>query len=228
MANQPSFQSWWKILESVKTPLSLLGLIVLVVSTVLTFTITRLTGIPQIILIFGSLFLLFAVVVVVTTRSFRKQSRFPEEIPSIWSSEDLPISESEKACWLGKWNCRWTYRTKKRELKPYVDDVVNIETIDTETGKFTGTAISAYGEGVTYKIVGRISNKRIAHIFYSSPPPRSGLSGMAILRRPPIGDMDGWWLGVSRDGGDIGGGVSWSRSQTGDSFQVRFYPVEEP
>lgn len=226
MNELPSFQSWPKILESIRTPLSLMGLIVLVMAVILIIVLPKVEGLQlQVLIIIGSFIVLFAVIVAMTLHTFSKGNPYPEEILSIWSKEDLPISELEKQCWLGKWNCRWTYRSIKGELLPYVDDVVNIESIDPDTGKLNGTAISAYGSGETYRIVGRISNKRIAHIFYSSPPPRTGLSGMAILSRPPVGDLSGWWLGAGRQGGDIGGGVTMSKAQVGDNFELKVYPV---
>lgn len=93
MAKEFPFHSWGKIIESVKTPLSLLALVVLVIAAILTSTISKMSGIQQVILIFRSFILLIAIVIAVTVRSLGKRSHFPEEITSIWSKEDLPITE---------------------------------------------------------------------------------------------------------------------------------------
>ena len=111
-------------------------------------------------------------------------------------------------------------------MKPYVDDVIEIESVNPETGELIGTGVSSYSEGKKYFLRGRVSNKRIAHVFYTSPAEEAGLSGMVILSRHPIGRVEGWWLGAGRDGGDIGGGFAMEKVDSDSSnFKMRNYEI---
>lgn len=87
--------------------------------------------------------------------------------------------------------------------------------------------MSAYEANETYKIIGRASKRRLAYLFNSSPPPRYGLAGVVILRMTLFGDIRGWWLGVGREGGDIGGEVTWIRAEKDQNFKVQVYPVQK-
>lgn len=209
---------WVEIIKSVKTPISLLALITLIVGSLLHFN----TG-P--VIRWGSMALLFVIAIFSIVYAIKFKSLFPTEIRSIWSKNDLPLEKNERDSWLGKWNCRWTFRTRDNQLKPYVDDIVEIQRIDCDSGELTGVGFSSYVEGSRYFLRGRVSNKRVAHIFYTSPAETAGLSGMVILCRPPLGDISGWWLGAGRKGGDIGGGVTMERHENNPDFEINKYQI---
>lgn len=209
---------WADIISSIKTPISLLALITLIIGSLLHFTNN-----PAI--TWTAIFLLFLIAIFCLAFAMKYNAIFPHEIKSIWSKNDLPLDESERDSWLGKWNCRWTFRTKDSKLKPYVDDIIEIREIECKSGELSGIGHSSYVEGSKYFLRGRVSNKRIAHIFYTSPAETAGLSGMVILNRPPIGEIEGWWLGAGRKGGDIGGGVKMERHENNLKFKVRNYEV---
>lgn len=219
---------WPQILKSIQTELGLMGIIIFIIAAILIYVLPSVDGDMQAVIIIGSLCLLFTIILAIMLHVFIRGNPYPEEVMSIWDEQDFPLSKSERECWLGKWNCRWTYRSASGELHPYINDVIDIESIDVKTGRLKGIGSSAYDNGVThYKIAGRISNDRTAYIFYSSPPPRTGLSGIAILRRPLVGNLNGWWLGAGRDNGDIGGEVSMSKSQGNNDFELKVYPASE-
>ncbi len=210
---------WADILSSVKTPISLLALISLIVGSLLHSQ----SG-PKIIWL--SFLLLFLVTTTCVIYIAKTKTLFPSEIKSIWSKSDLPLPKQESEAWIGKYNCRWTYRTKNNEMKAYVDDVIEIESVDPATGELVGTGLSSYTEGNKYFLRGRVSNKRIAHVFYTSSSEEAGLSGMVILSRPPVGGVTGWWLGAGRDGGDIRGAVTMEKRENDSSnFEIRSYEV---
>lgn len=166
------------------------------------------------------------IVIPIIYHCIKNNSLFPSEIRSIWSKNDLPLDKGESEAWLGKWNCRWTFRSKDNQLKPYVDDIIEISEVDSETGELTGFGHSSYTEGARYILKGRASNKRVAHIFYTSPTAIVGLSGMAILNRPPVGDVTGWWIGAGRQGGDTGGGVIMERHENDTAFKLQNYDID--
>ncbi|MDH3972714.1 MAG: hypothetical protein OEV42_00425 [Deltaproteobacteria bacterium] len=209
---------WVEIIKSIKTPISLLALITLIVGSLLHFN-------PDPVSRWAAIFLLFIITIFTIAYAIKYKSLFPTEIRSIWSKNDLPLEESERDSWLGKWNCRWTFREKDNQLKPYVDDIIEINEIGCNSGELTGMGFSSYIEGSKYFLKGRVSNKRIAHIFYTSSAETAGLSGMVILSRPPIGDITGWWLGAGRKGGDIGGGVTMERHENNLDFKIKKYEI---
>lgn len=212
------FNSWLEIIRSIKSILSLLVLITLCLAVVLILNQDPIVTSLALLLLF--LITLFCIIYAV-----KNESLFPAEIRSIWSENDLPIDESEKEAWIGKWNCRWTYRKKDSQIKPYVDDIIEIKDVDCKSGELTGIGFSSYAKGSKYFLRGRISNKRVAHLFYTSSAETAGLSGMVILSRPPIGEITGWWLGAGRKGGDIGGGVTMEPHKNNLNFKIKNYEV---
>jgi len=209
---------WIELIKSIKTPISLLALITLIVGSLLHFN-------DDPVIAWSAILLLFLIAIFSIVYAIKYQALFPSEIRSIWSKNDLPLDESERDAWQGKWNCRWTYRTKDNELKPYVDDIIEIRTIDYKSGELSGIGHSSYVEGSDYLLRGRVSNKRVAHLFYTSPKETAGLSGMVILSRPPIGKITGWWIGAGRSGGDTGGGVTMERRKNNTKFEIKNYTV---
>ena len=207
---------WADIIRAIKTPISLLALVTLIIgSLVLTADNPVVT--------WTALLLLFLLALFSIVYGIKNNALFPSEIRSIWSKNDLPLEESERDAWLGKWNCQWTYRATDGQLKPYVDDILDIGEIDQKSGELSGIGHSSYAAGLEYTLRGRVSNKSVAHIFYTSPAKTAGLSGMVILSRPPIGEITGWWLGAGRKGGDIGGGVTMDRHENNLDFELRNY-----
>lgn len=211
--------NWVNIIKSIKTPISMLVLVTLIVGSLL-----HVTDDP--IVQWGALILLFIIVISCLIHAIKNNALFPNEIISIWSKNDLPLDIGENEAWLGRWNCRWTFRSKDNQLKPYVDDIIEISEVDCETGEITGFGHSSYTKGARYTLKGRASNKRVAHIFYTSPTATSGLSGMVILNRPPIGDITGWWIGAGRKGGDTGGGVIMERHDNDTEFKLQNYEID--
>ncbi|HEC19730.1 MAG TPA: hypothetical protein ENI97_10355 [Gammaproteobacteria bacterium] len=211
--------TWVDIIKSIKTPVSFLVLITLVVGYLLHDS-------DNPIILLGGLALLFLITITCIVYAIKHNALFPGEIRSIWSKNDLPLSTEEAQAWLGKWNCRWTYRDTNNQLKPYVDDIIEITEVDQDSGEITGIGYSSYIENENYFLRGRASNKRVAHLFYTSPAATAGLSGMVILSRPPLGDITGWWLGAGRKGGDVGGGVIMQRHEENPDFEIRNYDVD--
>ena len=212
-------EGWADVISSVKTPLSLLALITLGIYYL--FSISTLPYIKIFLLV-----ILFIITVACLAFVAKNKMIFPSEIRSIWSENDLPLRQQNADAWLGKWNCHWTYTTKDNELKPYVDDIIEIRQIDPKSGELSGVGFSSYVAGAEYTLKGRVSNKHVAHIFYTSPAETAGLSGMVILSRPPIGRITGWWLGAGRKGGDIGGSVTMQRHEEDEDFIMQNYEVE--
>lgn len=209
---------WTDLIKSVKTPLRLLTLITLIFGSLL-YSNTD----PKV--VWMSLVVLFLITVFCLFYVAKNKTLFPSEIKSIWSKNDLPLTPEERDAWLGSWNCRWTYTSKEGELLPYVDDVIEIENIECVSGELSGIGLSSYVEGDRYFLKGRVSNKRVAHVFYTSSAETAGLSGMFILNRPPIGNITGWWLGAGRSGGDIGGGVTMEKSGKNKDFVIKNYEL---
>lgn len=212
------FKSWIEIIKSVKNILSLLVLITIILGTVIIIKDDGIVTVSSILLLF--IITLFCIIYAVTSGSL-----FPNEIRSIWSKNDLPVDDHEAHAWLGKWNCRWTYRTKNGQLMPYVDDIIEIQNIDSKSGELSGIGFSSYVKDSEYFLKGRASNKRVAHMFYTSPVETAGLSGMVILSRPPLGEITGWWIGAGREGGDIGGGVTMEQHKNNPDFKITNYEV---
>lgn len=212
------FGVWGDIIRSVKTPLSLLALIILGVCWLL----YKYSSGP---VAWTSLGILCFVTIFCVLYIAKDKTLFPAEIKSIWSKSDLPLDPEQRGAWLGKWNCKWTYRTKENKILPYVDDIIEIQDVDIDTGELVGIGHSSYIEGGNYFLRGRVSNKSLAHVFYTSPAETAGLSGMVILSRPPIGDITGWWLGAGRKGGDIGGGVTLEKHDKNPNFEIKNYKV---
>jgi len=210
--------SWVEIIKSIKSLLGLLALIVVIVGSVIIIKDDQSVT-------FIGILLLFLISIFSMIYAIKNESLFPTEIKSIWSKNDLPIEENERGSWLGKWNCRWTFRAKDNQLKPYVDDIIEIKEVDYKSGELTGVGYSSYVEGSEYYFKGRISNKRVAHMFYTSPAESAGLSGMVILSRPPIGEITGWWIGAGRKGGDIGGSVTMERHENNPDFEIKYYEI---
>ena len=209
---------WVEIIKSIKTPISLLALITLIVGSLLHF-------IDDKVITWAALALLFIITLSSIAYAIKNNSLFPNEIRSIWSKHDLPLEENERDSWLGKWNCQWTYRARDNQLNPYVDDIIEITEIDCKSGELSAIGHSSYVEGSEYFFRGRVSNKSVAHLFYTSPAETAGLSGMVILSRSPIGNITGWWIGAGREGGDIGGGVTAERHENNLDFKIKNYEV---
>lgn len=215
------------IMRAARHTLALYALVVLIVEAGL-LTATKLTeGTSQTVLIIGMVIVLVLVVAVAGWRYTKPQDDVPSEVAALWTGEDIPLPSPFAQSWIGTWNCRWSFRTPDGKLRPYVHDRISIESADHKTGKVTGRGLSAYASGETYLVHGRLSKRRLAHFFYSSPAPRFGLSGMVILRMAPVGGVGGWWLGVGRDGGDVGGEVTWTRAEhdPDKEFQPQVYAV---
>ncbi|HXH64729.1 MAG TPA: hypothetical protein VNH42_04370, partial [Mariprofundaceae bacterium] len=119
---------WAEIINSIKGPLSLLALITLIVGSELHFS-------PGPVVRWSTMLILFAITLFCIVYIMKNNALFPTEIRSIWSKNDLPLEESERNAWLGKWNCQWTYRTKDNQLRPYVDDMIEIQEIDGKSGE---------------------------------------------------------------------------------------------
>jgi hypothetical protein len=215
-------------MRAAKHTLALYALVVLTVEAGL-LTATKLTeGTSQTVLIIGMVTVLALVVAVAGWRYTKPQDDVPSEVAALWTDEDIPLPSPLTQSWIGTWNCRWSFRAANGKLRPYVDDRVSIESVDQKTGKVTGRGLSAYACGETYAIHGRASRRRLAHFFYSSPAPRFGLSGMVILRMTPVGEVRGWWLGAGRDGGDVGGEITWTRAEHDHDkeFHPQVYPMQ--
>ena len=211
---------WAEIISSVKTPMSLLALITLIIGYLLSVNSDSIVQ-------WSLIVLFFLITVSCLVYVMKNKQLFPSEIQSIWSKNDLPLTKESADAWLGKWNAHWTYTAKDNSQKPYLDDIVEIKEIDFKTGELTASSASTYVENEEYILKGRVSNKRIAHIFYTSPAKAAGLSGMVILSRPPLGDIKGWWLGAGRKGGDIGGGVTMQRHEENKDFALKTYEINE-
>lgn len=207
---------WAEIIKSIKTPISLLTLITLIVGSLLHFN-------SEPAITWAAILLLFIIAIFSIVYVSKNKSLFPMEIRSIWSKNDLPLEAHKRDAWLGKWNCRWTVRDKDGQLIPYVDDIIEIKKIDCQNGELIGHGLSSYEEGEKYSLRGRVSNKGVAHLFYTSPVATAGLSGMVILSKPPIGKISGWWLGAGRKGGDIGGGVTMEQHTHKPDFKIKNY-----
>ncbi len=102
---------WADIISAIKTPISLLALV-----TLITGSFVHVAKNPVVTM--TALLLLFLIALVTIVYAIKNNALFPSEIRSIWSKNDLPLEESERDSWLGKWNCQWTYRTKDGQLKP--------------------------------------------------------------------------------------------------------------
>lgn len=211
---------WVDIIKSIKTPMALVALIVLILGTVLVIPNIEFK-IKLIVLAVMIIFLIFIVAWAV-----KNDALFPVEIKSIWSQSDLPLSDTQRDAWLGKWNCRWTYLDQHGLLKPYVNDMIEIREIDSKTGALSGGGISSYVEGKEYPLRGRVSNKSVTHIFYSSPAETVGLTGMFILKMMPMGEVSGWWIGTGRKGGDVGGDVTMERHEKNPDFKLENFEME--
>lgn len=217
------------IMKSATSTLALYALIVVVAEAGLGVAAFQLkdSPLPQVIIIIGMILILVLVVALAGWRYTSPREALPSEISSLWTEDDLPITKEYAQSLIERWNCQWTYRTPTGELAPYVDDTIVIEDVEDKTGKISGRGLSAYGPDANYKVFGRVSKRGLMHLFYSTPPPKMGLSGMVILRIMPIGDLKGWWLGTGREGGDVGGFISWKRAKADQEFQRKVYPVEK-
>lgn len=209
---------WFNVIKDVHKPIQLLAFLSAIVATLILFT-------KDFHVTWVSLLILLIVTVACIVDLMKNKAMLPTEIRSIWSKHDLPLEKSEGDSWIGKWNCRWTYHTKDRQLKPYVDDIIEIEAVDYKSGVLSGIGHSSYVEGEKYYLRGRASRKGVAHIFYTSPRETAGLSGMVILNHPPIGEIVGWWIGVGRKREDIGGGVTMERHEKNTNFKLKTYEV---
>lgn len=215
------------LIRTIETPLKLFALIALIVDG--SFFAAALTMEPdsndRTILIVGSIILLL-VIIIFTGLKILNKSPLPKEIKAMWTGKDIPLTEDIANSWRGQWNAKWTYKNNKDELKKYVDDQIFFEKIDNATGEFEGYGISAYDTKTRYILRGRISKRGICHLFYSSNPPYS-LSGVSILKMSPMGEIIGWWLGVGRKGGDVGGDVQLRKGYPNDDFEIKAYPIED-
>lgn len=215
------------IMKSATSTLALYALIVVIAEAGLGVAAFRLKGLPQVITIIGMILILVLVVAIAGWRYTSPRGVIPSEISSLWTEDDIPIPKEYAQSLIERWNCQWTYRTTAGELAPYVDDTIVIEDVDDKTGKISGRGLSAYGPDANYKVFGRVSKRGLMHLFYSTPPPKMGLSGMVILRIKPMGDLKGWWLGAGREGGDVGGFTSWTRAKADQDFQRKVYPIQK-
>lgn len=215
------------IMKSATSTLALYALIVVIAEAGLGVAAFRLAGLPQVITIIGMIIILVLVVAIAGWRYTSPRGVIPSEISSLWTKDDIPIPKEYSQSLIGRWNCQWTYRTPAGELAPYVDDTIVFEGVDDKTGKIIGRGLSAYEPDSNYKVFGRVSKRGLMHLFYSSPPPRMRLSGMVILRIKPMGNLTGWWLGVGREGGDVGGFTSWTRAKADQDFQRKVYPIQK-
>ena len=215
------------IMKASTSTLALYALIVVIAEAGLGLAAFQLNGFAQDITIIGMILVLVLVVALAGWRYTSPREVLPSEISSLWTEDDIPLPKEYAQSLIERWNCQWTYRTPAGELVPYVDDTIVIEDVDDKTGKISGRGLSAYGSDANYKILGRVSKRGLIHLFYSTPPPKMGLSGMVILRITPMGDLRGWWLGAGREGGDVGGFVYWKRAKTDQEFQREVYPIEK-
>jgi hypothetical protein len=213
-------------MKSATSTLALYALIAVIVESGLIAAASMTEGLDRTALIVGMLIVLILVVVLGAWRYTAPRDAASQGIASLWTTDHVPLPGDMAAAWRGCWHCRWTYRTPGGGLVPYVDDVIRIEEVDSRTGSLTGTGLSAYTPSSIYKVYGRVSKKRLGHLFYSSGAPHFGLAGMLILRMTPLGEVRGWWLGVGRQGGDVGGRVTWVRETTDPDFRPRVYEVE--
>lgn len=215
------------IMGAAKHTLALYALIVLIVEVIFGAVVLQLSGTSQVLTITGMIAVIILMIAIAGYRWVNPVDVVSSEISSLWSEEDLPIPQDFAESLKGRWNCRWTYRKPSGELAPYVDDKIDIQTVDHKTGRLEGRGLSVYISGANYKVVGRVSKRRLMHIFYSTPPPRMRLSGIAILRVSPLGNLQGWWLGTGREGGDIGGHTIWKQESGDDQdFKIKSYPIE--
>ena len=214
------------IMGAAKHTLALYALIVVIVEAIFSVVVLQLSGTAQILTIAGMITVIILLIAIAGYRWVNPIDVMPSEISSLWTEEDIPIPQDFAESLKGRWNCRWTYRKPSGELAPYVDDMIDIQTVDYKTGILEGKGLSIYGSAAGYKIVGRVSKRRLMHLFYSTPPPKMGLSGMVILRVSPLGNLQGWWLGTGREGSDIGGNTIWIRESDDKDFKMKSYPIE--
>lgn len=214
-----------KIMAAAKHTLALFALIVVVVESTFVVLIIQLSGFAQLLTIAGMIVILCLVIGIAGIRWTSPSETIPKQITSIWSKDDIPISEDLVECLKGRWNCRWTYRKKSGKFAKYVDDIIDIHKVETKTGIIEGKGKSAYDFEKGYKVYGRVSKKGLIHLFYSTPPPKMRLAGMVIMRIATMGELRGWWLGTDREGGDIGGNTIWKPETEDPNFKICAYPV---
>lgn len=130
------------LMHAAKHTLALYALIVIVVEAELVTAATLAGGLDRTIIISGMVGIL-ALVVIIAGWRYTNPSRdaLSNEIFSLWDAEDIPLPQELERSWIGKWNCRWSYRTPTGELKPYADDNIHIDSVDIKTGKITGTGV---------------------------------------------------------------------------------------
>jgi len=214
------------IMDASRNTLAFYALIVVIVEAILGVAVLRLSGMAQIATIAGMILVLVLVIVIAGYRWTSPGEVMPSVISSLWSVEDLPIPEDIALYLKGRWNCRWTYHTASGELDPYVYDRVDIQELDIKTGDFTGEGLSVYGPDADYKVFGKISKRQFMILFYTTPPPKMGISGMAMLKLSHMGKLEGWWLGGGREGGTVGGQVIWIQESEDPEFIPEYFPIE--
>lgn len=209
--------------------LAFYALIVVIVEAGLGLAVTLTEGFDRTLLIVGMLLVLLIVVLVagikfVSPPGSQSGSGAPAEITPLGSQPYPSVDEGVATAWQGRWNCHWTYRSQSGTLEPYVDDQIVLEKVDRRSAAVQGYGISAQVMANRYPISGRIeSNGRYAQLIYSSPPPLVRLAGVFIVCLTASGDLDGWWLGVGSDGGDVGGGVRCVRPDKEPGFELHNY-----
>ncbi len=107
-----------------------------------------------------------------------------------------------------------------------MDDIIEITDVNSNAGELTGVGYSSYVKDKQYSLRSRTSNKSVAQIYYSSPDTHTGLSGIVILNCPPIGNINGWWIGAGRHREDTGGGVSLEKHSETPAFELKNYKVD--
>ncbi len=212
--------------RNIKTTIGLFGAIVLAIESVLFLLAKDATGGDKTILIVGMLLILVLVVVIAGWRYVKHGDRPTSDVQSLGAAADLPLGSGAVRNWCGTWNCRWTYQAGDGTMKPYVDDRVNIEELNARTGKLSGVGFSLYAPGETYRIRGQVSKRRMAQLSYGGTGPFDALSGFVLLSMSPTRQVQGWWLGIARNGVHTGGRVTWERSQEGDAFEPQAYRTE--
>lgn len=232
--NESSNNERVTLVQSVTSHIKLYALISLILEGILIAVAIKAEGQERIIIIIGCLVILTAVVVIsgIKIKQDQGQGHHSSEsgpvssIDPLWNEDHLPVDSTHGDLWIGEWNCSWFYKNKKNQLAPYVDDTIKITSLDKKTGLIEGKGTSCYGPQ-EYIVKGRVSKKGIAHIFWLSPPPRFGMTGMAILSFKSDGSINGWWLGISRKSTEIGGNVVWARPNKNKDHKVLAYEASD-
>ena len=149
-------------------------------------------------------------------------------IGELWTGFDIPLRKGFDKSLLGRWHCEWyNYNEKTKKQEHYIDDIIDVRTVDIKTGYVHGKGLSAYGPK-GYTIEGRASKRKMVYLLYNSPFPFESLFGSVMLNYRPPGMLRGWWLGTGFLNEIVGGETIWIHERCDKrDFKCRSYHERE-